>query len=171
MVKCKERNSLYFIILFLIFGICAGLFLIDGASGTSIPRFPTEASFGEVKEFIYCLCSSTVAECLILFFSGFTSFPCVISSAVFFFRGCSLGFAAKGISSSTEVVSAVVSYAVITVLMIFLAYSAAGFSALKNKRSPQNLLPFAYTYLLISGASIIVKTVPTMIAAEFTNKI
>ncbi len=171
MVKRKEQKSLLLIILFLIFGICAGLFFADGTATGDVPRFPREASPDEAKEFIYSLCSSTVAECLILFGAGFTAFPVLPFAAVFIFRGCSLGFAAKSAAPSAGTVSALVSYAVITALMVFLACFAAGFTEIKNKRSPQNFLPFAYVYLLISGASIIVKTVPTLIISEFANKI
>lgn len=171
MMKYKEKRALLLIVLFSVCGICAGAFLLPGGVAAEPAEFPKGASFGDIKEFVFSLCSSTVAECLLLFASGFTSFPQLIISPIFFFRGCALSYCARSAASLPQSVSSVVSYGVITILMIFIACAAAGYSTVKNKRDYKNFLPFAYTYLLISGASIIVKTVPLMIVAEYINKI
>ncbi len=170
-MRSRERWTLFLIVLFSVAGISAGLFLIDGQSGGALPRFPANAMFGEAKDFIYSACSATVAGCLILFSSGFTSIPHLLAAPLFLYRGAALGHASRFVFDSPDAVPAVVSYAVITVLMAFLSYSAASFSTAENKRSPKDLLPFAYNYLLICGASIVVRVVPSLIVTEFINKI
>ena len=172
MMKKTGRHTVTAIILFLAAGIAVGAAAIPrGASVTAITPFPTAGSFAEIKEFVFGICSSTVAECLLLLISGFTAYPAVIACPVFFIRGCAVSFAVRCATSSPQAVSAIVSYGVITVLMIFLAYAASDFSEVKNKRSPRELLPFANTYLLITGAAITVKVVPLIITTELINKI
>ena len=172
MMKNTGRRNVTAIILFIAAGIAVGAAALSGgASVTATAPFPTAGSFAEIKEFVFDLCSSTVAECLLLLISGFTAYPAVVACPVFFVRGCAVSYAVRCATSSPQAVSAIVSYGVITVLMIFLAYAAADFSSVKNKRSPRELLPLANTYLLITGAAITVKVVPLIITTEFINKI
>ena len=165
--KTKVRAVLA-IALAAVLGFAAGwiLFYGQGLSGADAPATPGIASFDDARNYFITSATPVMASSFIVFLSGFTLFPLVISLPVITYRALALGCAISASLSTANhiILIALISYAAATLFIASLAYCAVAFSKSPQRSSARETGSFAYTFLSVSGASILIKIIPCAIA-------
>jgi len=102
----------------------------------------------------------------LVFASGFTVFPVIISIPVMLFRGLTIGYVLKCITLSSYVFVSIVSYFTVTLFLLFLSLISCRFSKEYTVSRYRSVPRFTYSFLLISGASVITKIIPAIITEK-----
>lgn len=160
----KTRATLIILAVSLLIGAAAGFALSDGARAVSGVSVPDTLSFESVKDFVLPLCIGTVLEACAIFISGFMIRPEIVQIPLFGVRGFAIGYTAHLFSGAdADTLIGLVTYLFITLLLLALALAGKEYSRKADKFDARRLAAFSYSFMMICGCSIIVRSAPYFI--------
>ena len=147
-------------------GITAGAIFAGDSSGAIIysDPFVNSGGFDSLVNNAQRLCASAFIQAALIFISGFTIIPLAVDIPIFALRGFATGYAAAYLNlSDTRSVTRFASYLLITLLLIPLFIRAASFRSNLKEARIRKTAAFTYCFLMISGASVLIKILPIYI--------
>ena len=161
-------KKIYLIAVVTILGVIFGALILKPTNNsfTIINTLHQNQGTKSVVRSLSALCRSTVVNVSMVFLSGLTFYPLVFCLPLFTFRGIAFGYALANSAASSTVFVSLVTYFLITILLIVLLYSSLEFSYWNGSEKRIKLPVFTYKYLMICGAAIIIKFAPMLICCK-----
>ena len=168
MTLTKYRNSMIVIILSLSIGLCAGGLLISkpDVSFDLSDVFPESISASAIKDYLLPLCRTAVLESLLIYISGFTFHPNIICIPILILRGSASITAIRTFGLTGHSAAIIISYIIVTFLLSIQTLFAVNNSNEKTKNINKTYFHYTYSFLMINGAIITVKSIPYLILSK-----
>ncbi len=165
-MKSDIKRSVLIIIIILC-GFAAGVVLSDGGGALTYNDRTMKPSADLLFKEVPLYCGSAFIEASLIFISGFTICPLALSIPIFALRGFALGNAVSYISFSdhTSIVF-FISYTLITLIFIPLYLRAEKMRYAEKGKRIKSALSYSLSFLMVSGAAIILKTLPSIIGGR-----
>ena len=168
MTLSKNRSSIFIILMSLALGLCCGTLMISKPDVTLdfsvlLPRTVSVSTF---KDYLLPLCKTAVLESLLLYISGFTFHPNIVCIPILILRGAAAILAVRSFGLTGKSVAIIISYIIITFLMTIQVLSANNNSAERSKNINKTYFHYTYSFLMINGAIIAVKSIPYLILSK-----
>ena len=162
-----RKKKVAALMLFTALGFAAGI-LYTQYSDNALSFSDSFSQYGGIRELythIKTLCSSTFLQAALIFASGFTIYPLLIDVPVLALRAFAMGNVISMLNISDEkTIIGFVSYLIITVIFIPLILRADLFRKELRGSVVRKTAIYAYSFLIVSGASIIIKILPIYIS-------
>ncbi len=163
MKKLNGKKLLISAVLSVAAGVVSALLIC----GNNTPSLPISvpgidlSDLSKIKEYVMSSAGSFVLQALIIFASSFTFIPLVLQSAVVFYRALVFTFAVKHVILNGALSAAPFAVYIIQTLILIIACRASyEFSKTPEKRCGASLSALVYSFLMTSGASIIIGITP-----------
>ena len=153
-------------------GITAGILLFKNI------EFPDQrwcsavniTGFSSFINYLLKSCKSTVVQASLIFISAFCTYKLSIFLPVFALRGLALGCSLFSFDRSAPYsVAYYISYIFITLLLLILAGNSISFDNSKKGTDTYNIASCLYTFLMINGAAIIIRTAPQILLSKMIS--
>jgi len=159
-----------FLLAVLIGAFCAKMFYTSYDSELNVKVGGLELTDKSFQGIIFSIVLaeiSTVIQLLLIAFSPLTKIPTLINSAIFLYRGLSLGWCCVYLTFSTDfaVTAGLIGYAVASVLIIFFAAEGSVFT--RDKEVDLSVLGHYFSgFLMMSAGVFIAELVPLLIFSK-----